>query len=66
MSPKKKKYKSYRDPLHGLIEFNRHSEFDQILIRLIDSPEFQRLRRVRQLGLAFYAYQGRGTYPLHT
>jgi len=31
---------------------------DILLAGLIDTPEFQRLRRVRQLGLAHFAYQG--------
>ena len=28
------------------------------MIRLVDAPEFQRLRRIKQLGLGLYTYQG--------
>lgn len=48
----------FRDPVHGQIEFDRDSPYDRFLLELIDTPEFQRLRRVRQLGLASMAYPG--------
>ena len=46
-----------RDPLHDLIEFDA-SRFEQMLWQLIQSPPFQRLRRVRQLGFSEYVYPG--------
>ena len=48
----------YRDPVHNIIALDCNNPDDLILMRLIDTPEMQRLRRVRQLGLASYAYQG--------
>lgn len=48
----------YRDPVHNIISLDQDSELDRLLIALIDTPEFQRLRRIRQLGLALYVYQG--------
>ncbi|MCS6804509.1 MAG: HD domain-containing protein [Acidobacteriota bacterium] len=48
----------YRDPVHNIIALDQDNELDRLLIALIDTPEFQRLRRIRQLGLALYVYQG--------
>jgi HD superfamily phosphohydrolase len=45
-----------RDPVHGLVAFE--SEEEQIIDRLIDSAEVQRLRRVRQLGVTSVAFPG--------
>lgn len=45
-----------RDPVHGLISFEHEEEL--IIARLLDTPELQRLRRVRQLGLTSLAFPG--------
>lgn len=50
--------KLYRDPVHDLIALDKNSPQDRLLMALIDAPEQQRLRRIRQLGLAWLAYQG--------
>jgi uncharacterized protein len=50
--------RSYRDPLHNIISLEESNREDRLLIDLIDSAEFQRLRRIRQLGLAMFTYQG--------
>ncbi|WP_456420606.1 HD domain-containing protein [Thermococcus sp.] len=42
--------KLVHDPIHGGIEL------DDFAVRLIDTSEFQRLRRITQLGLAFLVY----------
>lgn len=47
-----------RDPLHGLIAVDEGSPDGRLLVRLIDAAEVQRLRRIRQLGLAHYAFPG--------
>lgn len=47
-----------RDPLHGLIALDENLPQGRLLVQLIDSAEFQRLRRIRQLGLANYAFHG--------
>ena len=47
----------YRDSVHNIIRLKTDSDEGELLVRLIDTAEFQRLRRVRQLGLAHFAYQ---------
>ena len=47
-----------RDPIHNLIVFNAKSDIDQLAWQLINSVEFQRLRRIRQLGFSEYTYPG--------
>lgn len=49
--------KIYRDSVHNIIRLKTDTEEGKLLVRLIDTAEFQRLRRVRQLGLAHFAYQ---------
>ncbi len=48
----------YRDPVHNIIRLRTDTDEGRLMIRLIDSPEFQRLRRIKQLGLALFTYQG--------
>ncbi len=48
----------YRDPVHNIISLSGLDPTERLLIDLVDSPEFQRLRRIKQLGLAMYTYQG--------
>ena len=45
-----------RDPVHGLIAFEGMAE--RVMRSLLDTREVQRLRRVRQLGLASLAFPG--------
>jgi HD superfamily phosphohydrolase len=45
-----------RDPVHGLIAFD--SPEDQLVVRLLGTSEMQRLRRIRQLGVASLVFPG--------
>jgi len=48
----------YRDPVHNIIRLRTDSAEGELMMRLIDSSEFQRLRRIKQLGLGLFTYQG--------
>ncbi|MGG6267801.1 HD domain-containing protein [Leptolyngbya sp. AN03gr2] len=48
----------YHDPLHGAIALNSGDPTESLLIQLIDTPAFQRLRRIRQLGPASLTFHG--------
>ncbi|MGX7091868.1 HD domain-containing protein [Hutsoniella sourekii] len=45
--------KVFRDPVHDYIHIR-----DRIIIELIDTREFQRLRRIKQLGTTSYTFHG--------
>lgn len=47
----------YRDSVHNIIRLRTDTPEGVLIGKLVDSAEFQRLRRIRQLGLAHYAYQ---------
>uniref|UniRef100_A0A667Z8U7 HD/PDEase domain-containing protein n=1 Tax=Myripristis murdjan TaxID=586833 RepID=A0A667Z8U7_9TELE len=42
----------FNDPIHG------HMEIHPLLVKFIDTPQFQRLRNIKQLGAAYYVYPG--------
>lgn len=52
------KERIYRDPVHNIIRLRTDNAEGELMMRLIDTSEFQRLRRIKQLGLGLYTYQG--------
>ncbi|XP_078092980.1 deoxynucleoside triphosphate triphosphohydrolase SAMHD1-like [Mustelus asterias] len=44
--------KVFNDPIHG------HIEMHPLLVRIIDTPQFQRLRFIKQLGGTYFVYPG--------
>jgi uncharacterized protein len=50
--------RTYHDPLHGAITLTARDATEALLIQLIDTPAFQRLRRIRQLGTASLTFHG--------
>ncbi|MEP0545304.1 MAG: HD domain-containing protein [Rhodothermales bacterium] len=47
------RFKIFSDPVHGFISVPK-----RLLLPLIETPEFQRLRRIRQLGLGHLVFPG--------
>lgn len=44
--------KIFNDPIHGNIEL------EPLLVKIVDTPQFQRLRFIKQLGGAYFVYPG--------
>lgn len=49
--------KVIRDPLHNIIPFEDRP-WDRLLLSLINAKEFQRLRRIKQLGVSNFVFPG--------
>ena len=50
--------RTYHDPLHRGIRLDGDVPAEAMVMTLVDTPPFQRLRRVRQLGPAFLTFHG--------
>ncbi|MBY0449814.1 MAG: hypothetical protein K2X01_04225 [Cyanobacteria bacterium] len=54
--PLKNRWMSVADPIHGIIQFDRLEETHRLLLDVINSKVFQRLRRIKQMGLAEFVF----------
>ncbi len=52
------KQRTFLDPIHGPIKFDLDDPIDSLLAKIIDTKEFQRLRRIRQMGLGWFTFHG--------
>ncbi|KAL6119052.1 samhd1 [Pungitius sinensis] len=50
--PQSDQSKVFNDPIHG------HMEMHPLLVKIIDTPQFQRLRHIKQLGGVYYVFPG--------
>jgi len=50
--------RTYNDPLHREIGLEQNAPCEAMVMELIDTAPFQRLRRIRQLGPAFLTFHG--------
>lgn len=50
--------KVYRDPVHDIISYEHEGDLGRLVCTLIDAREFQRLRFIRQVGLASLVFHG--------
>jgi uncharacterized protein len=46
------------DPIHGLIQFDRDNPAHAVVLNIMSTQAFQRLRRIKQMGLAEFVFPG--------
>ncbi len=54
--PSANRWMSMADPIHGIIRFDRQDETHRLLLEVVNSRAFQRLRRIKQMGLAEFVF----------
>ena len=52
--------KQIYDPIHGFISLS------PLMIKIIDTPEFQRLRDLKQLGATYFVFPECNTFTIRT
>ncbi len=50
--------RTYLDPIHQDIVLDKGKPVERLIVDLIDTKEFQRLRRIHQLGVTNFTFQG--------
>lgn len=50
------RWMSVADPIHGIIQFDRDDETHRLLLDVMNTRAFQRLRRLKQMGLAEFVF----------
>lgn len=46
------------DPIHGILRFDRRDETHRLVLEVVNCRAFQRLRRIRQMGMAEFVFPG--------
>jgi HD superfamily phosphohydrolase len=58
MSQHRWRWLQMADPVHGMLQFDRQDPLHQLVLATMATPVFQRLRRIRQMGLAEFVFPG--------
>lgn len=54
----KPQWMSMADPIHGVIRLNRKRHSHHLVLEVMNSKAFQRLRRIKQMGMAEFVFPG--------
>lgn len=52
------RWQQMADPVYGIVQFDRYNPHHQLVLDVVNSRAFQRLRRIKQMGLAEFVFPG--------